>query len=83
MELLKSDLFKLGSTVFEVDNYTCFVCKCDGSFMETIIIRECLKLFGDYKIIKEADFYWENDECDWAVYTNFPWAEYMAYKTND
>ena len=77
MELFKSDLFKLGNSAFRTEDGTCIVCRCEGSFMETIFVRECLKLFGNYSIIKEEDICYENGECEWGVYTNFPWDEYV------
>ena len=82
MNLFKTDLLKLGTTAFDTKEGTCIICRCEGSFMETLFIREILLLFGNYQIVKEDDFQWENGECDWAVYTNLPWSEYLKLTKN-
>lgn len=77
MILYKSDLKDLGHTAYEGDNNNLVIVtngKRIGS--DRIMLRNVLKLFGDYKITSEDDVLRPDGKCDWKFETNLPWSEY-------
>lgn len=78
MNLQKQDLHKIGHTITPTkEGGTSFICSPDTCRIESILLREILLLFGDYKIISEDDFIWDNGVCDWEIITNLPYEIYM------
>lgn len=77
MNLYKKDIKKIGNTILQDDGYTCFICNGDTYNLESILLREILIVIGNFEIIKEEDFFWENNDLiDIKITTNLPWEFY-------
>jgi len=77
MNLYKTDLKKIGGTSLKnKQNNLVIISDITISNIEEILLREILLLFGDYKIIEENDYEWNNgDDCIEFV-TNLPYELY-------
>lgn len=77
MDLIKEDLFSLGG--FDRDNETgntiVLLEYGSGLGVSRILLREILKLYGEYSIVGECDIY-DEDILYLACYTNLPWITY-------
>ena len=80
MNLYKEDLKKIGSVMFENNNNLVIVSDIELASIESILLREILLLFGDYKIMEENDFTWENDEDGIEFVTNLPYDLFKKLK---
>ena len=79
VEVQADDIRKIGGTICEGDNgYTHFLCDTATANIEEILLRSILKCFGDdYRILAAEDFYWDDDEIQIELKTNFPWSLYQ------
>jgi len=80
MNLYKEDLKKIGSVMFENNNNLVIVSDIELASIESILLREILLLFGDYKIMEENDYTWENDEDGIEFVTNLPYDLFKKLK---
>jgi hypothetical protein len=80
IELEKRDILKIGTTIFQNEGGTAFEFSVDDNSygVQEIMLRNILKLFGDYEIVKSEDWGWD-EEKDWpssvVITTNLPWEE--------
>lgn len=77
LDLEKKDLDRIGNTKFSQDGFLCIICNGETVNIELILLRNILKLFGDYEILEENDFAWsdedaENFKFDHEIITNMP-----------
>lgn len=78
MKVYKSDLNRIGHTIFDNGGFTTFICHGSTFGIEAILLREILLLLGDYAIISEGDYLFGNlDECDYAFATDLPYSVYL------
>lgn len=77
MELIKEDLFSLGGFDKDEETGNTIVLLEYGSGLgvTTILLREILKLYGDYSVVSEYDI-WEEEIPCLACRTNLPWDTY-------
>jgi hypothetical protein len=77
MDLIKEDLFSLGG--FDRDDETgntiVLLEYGSGLGVTKILLREILKLYGEYSIVGEYDIY-DEDILYLACHTNLPWDTY-------
>ena len=66
IELEKRDILKIGTTIFQNEGGTAFEFSVDDNSygVQEIMLRNILKLFGDYEIVKSEDWGWD-EEKDW------------------
>ena len=75
IEVEKSDLTKIGSTLYEEDGNTHIICDVQTANIEEILLRNVLRCFGqDYKILNAEDFEWENGDIGILFKTNLPFS---------
>ena len=85
--LKKEDIFSIGNTVEgDEDGMTIIICYGETANIEGILLREILKLFGDYSIVEREDFALTDEQEDAKDFdvlyrTNLPYSEYMAVHT--
>ena len=77
LDLIKEDLLRIGGTSYEKNGFLCIICNIETANIEEILLRNILKLFGEYEIIETNDFAWseedaENGESDIEMLTNMP-----------
>ena len=77
LDLIKKDLQGIGNTKFCQNGFLCIICNIETVNIEIILLRNILKLFGDYEILEENDFAWsdedaENFKFDIEIITNMP-----------
>ena len=77
LELRKEDLSRIGNTKFDKNGFLCIICNSDTVNIEEILLRNILKLFGEYEILESNDFAWsdedaENWKFDIEMITNMP-----------
>lgn len=79
VEVQADDINKIGGTICEGDNgFTHFICDAATANIEEILLRSILKCFGgDYRILAAEDFYWDEDDVQIELKTNFPWSLYQ------
>lgn len=77
MELLKSDLQNIGHTAYKSkDGFLQILCNPQTANIEEILLRNILKLFGDYEITNVCDFIWGSGLTDIKFTTNLPFEFY-------
>lgn len=69
LTLEKSDLKKIGHTLFSEDGNVAIVCDLATANIEEILLRNVLKCFGDYKIVSTEDC--DDDSIEYV--TNLPY----------
>ena len=77
LDLRKDDLNRIGNTKFEENGFLCIICNSETANIEQILLRNILKLFGKYEILKVNDYAWneedaENWKFDVEILTNMP-----------
>jgi hypothetical protein len=77
LDLIKEDLNRIGNTKYEKNGFLCIICNIKTANIEEILLRNILKLFGEYKILETNDFAWseedaENWKFDIEMLTNMP-----------
>lgn len=87
LDLRKSDIHRFGHTMFQEDGHLSIVFDADdgGYGVSIILLRNVLRLFGDYSITETLDWWSEMvSEEDFpdeiVVRTNLPWSVFMATK---
>ena len=82
LELIKSDIHRIGGAIFHNDEGNCvFVFYEDDVAyqIEYILLRNILKLFGQqYRITAEDEYIDEKEVSSIHLTTNLPWEMYMA-----
>ncbi len=82
LELLKSDIHRIGGTIYQNDEGNCvFVFSEDDVAyqIEYIFLRNILKLFGQqYRITTEDEYIDEKEGLVIQLTTNLPWEMFMA-----
>lgn len=81
LEIEKSDIKKIGTTIYSENNNsgnTIFICELNTANIEEILLRNLLKIFGDYSIIETNDWIWNDSGYIDSIQfiTNLPWEEY-------
>lgn len=74
MKLYKDDIKKIGHTTWGEHQTTRFVCSGQTYRLESLLLREILKLF-DAEILSERDS--PLHDGDIVIETNLSWDEYM------
>ena len=75
LELTKEDIKNIGHTTFNEDGNTDFICDGTTYNIESILLRNILKCFGDeYKMLSTEDY----NKNDILIKTNLPFEEYMS-----
>jgi hypothetical protein len=64
LDLIKEDLKRIGNTQFEVNGFLHIICYYKTHKIEEILLRNILKLFGEYEILTSDDFYWNDEDCE-------------------
>lgn len=83
IEVVKSDIEKIGTTIFPENGNTTFICDVATTNIEEILLRNILKCFGEeYAILSEDDFTWENGDMAIEYKTNLPWDLYESAKAS-
>ena len=78
MKVFKTDLRKIGHTMFPKNGLLTIVCNLETANIEEILLREILLEFGNYHITDSEDFEWEMDGVENIIfYTNLPWDLYL------
>jgi hypothetical protein len=77
LDLRKEDLERIGNTKSSQNGFLCIICNSETANIEEILLRNILKLFGEYEIIETNDFAWseedaENWKFDIEILTNMP-----------
>lgn len=85
LQLEKSDLERIGFMTSETsDGHTSFMCNPSSANIEYILLRNVLRLFGEYSIIQIEDEIFSTDGDDFVVYvTNLPWSIYTSMFCKD
>ena len=78
MNLYKKDIERIGGTIYEENGFTCFICNVQTASIESLLLREILLLFGNYRITSEEDFMWDNGTIDIEMKTNLPYEIYIG-----
>ena len=52
LKLYKEDIKKIGLKTSHLNGNTTFLCSIDNAGIQSILLREVLSLFGDYKIVR-------------------------------
>lgn len=69
----KEDIHRIGHTIFEENGNAVFLCDLYTANIEAIMLRNILKLWGDYEITSEKDqFSAEGMITDIKITTNIP-----------
>lgn len=63
----------IGNTTCNDNGFTTFICDSKTANVEVFLLKYILQCFGDYEVLSENDFVWENDNVDIEVKTNLPW----------
>lgn len=83
LTVCKKDIKGIGHTTFSNEGMTVFVCGMSLHFIEEILLRNILELYG-YKIVTFGEIPCDCENCEdtagIAFGTNMPWKEYMALK---
>ena len=88
LDLRKEDLNKIGNTKSSKNGFLCIICNSETANIEEILLRNILKLFGDYEILEINDFAWSEEDADNLKFdiemiTNMPKEVYnKEFKTN-
>lgn len=64
LDLIKEDLNKIGNTKSSKNGFLCIVCNSETANIEEILLRNILKLFGEYEILEINDFAWSEEDAD-------------------
>jgi len=81
LELIKSDIRRIGSAAYENDEGNCVFVFNGGIVyqIEYIFLRNILKLFGQqYRIISEDEYIDAKNRMTIFLTSNLPWEMYMA-----
>ncbi len=87
-DLRKEDLNKIGNTKSSKNGFLCIICNSETANIEEILLRNILKLFGEYEILEINDFAWSEEDADNLKFdiemiTNMPKEVYnKEFKTN-
>jgi hypothetical protein len=88
LDLRKEDLNKIGNTKSSKNGFLCIICNSETANIEEILLRNILKLFGEYEILETNDFAWSEEDADNLKFdiemiTNMPKEVYnKEFKTN-
>ena len=88
LDLRKEDLNKIGNTKSSKNGFLCIICNSETANIEVILLRNILKLFGEYEILEINDFAWSEEDADNLKFdiemiTNMPKEVYnKEFKTN-
>lgn len=88
LDLRKEDLNKIGNTKSSKNGFLCIICNSETANIEEILLRNILKLFGEYEILEINDFAWSEEDADNLKFdiemiTNMPKEVYnKEFKTN-
>ncbi len=81
LEVCKDDLKKIGTAFGNDDGMTVFACNLSLQFIEEILLRNILDLYG-YKIVSFGEIPCGCDDCEDVAGIGFgttmPWEEYTA-----
>ena len=69
----KEDINQIGIQAYVENGNMVFVCSGETCHIESILLRNILRCFGDYKIVNEIDYYEENEL---GFETNLPYSLY-------
>ncbi len=87
IKLLKSDIHRIGDTVYQNDKGNCvfvFDGNLDAFGIQYIILRSLLLLFGDdYRIVSEDEYWDEKDQVSIYLFTNLPWELFVKAGQED
>jgi hypothetical protein len=77
LDLIKEDLKRIGNTQCEKNGFLCIICSGETTNIEQILLRNILKLFGEYEILETNDFAWSEEDAekwkfDIEILTNMP-----------
>jgi hypothetical protein len=77
LDVIKEDLNRIGNTKSSQNGFLCIICNSETANIEEILLRNILKLYGEYEIIEINDFAWSEeyaDNCkfDIEMLTNMP-----------
>lgn len=64
LDLRKEDLNRIGNSKGEQNGFLCIICNSETANIEEILLRNILKLFGEYEIIEINDFAWSEEDAD-------------------
>lgn len=67
--LYPTDIYKVGHTIYSDSGNACFACHLITANIEELILREILKLFGEYEILHIDD----GDNGEIIFTTNLPY----------
>lgn len=69
----KEDIHRIGHTIYEENGNAVFLCNLYTANIEAIVLRNVLKLWGDYEITSEEDWFGAEDMItDIKITTNIP-----------
>lgn len=78
IKLRRSDISKVGHTVYQIEGRAIFICNLETANLEEIILRSILADMG-FVIIESADYFPHgdmNEKPDIEFLTDMPWNEY-------
>ena len=64
LDLRKEDLNRIGNTTGEQNGFLYIICNSETANIEEILLRNILKLFGEYEIIEINDYAWSEEDAD-------------------
>jgi hypothetical protein len=64
LDLRKEDLNRIGNSKGEQNGFLCIICNSETANIEEILLRNILKLFGEYEIIEINDYAWSEEDAD-------------------
>lgn len=82
MKVQKSDITLIGFAAFE-NSSGCLTIIAETRGSDYILLREILKIFGDYRILHSRDLLRPDGTCDWEMETNLPYKIYASIKPED
>ena len=77
MEIKKTDIFLLAHTFYSENDCLVCVCPYDKTGIQSILLRETLKVFGDFSILSSKDFD-NRDDKRWYEKTVLTNTEYIT-----
>lgn len=64
LTLIKHDINRIGNTKYSKNGFLGVICYIETANIEEILLRNILKLFGEYEIIETNDFAWSEEDAE-------------------